>query len=698
MSTLSLPTATPSRLVKRKALYRFILLATLAPLAHASDAPETPDTLVITGNWLGSAAPEEVKTYPGSRDVISEEELHQRGALNLEDALRAAPGLQVLDETGTGILPNIGVRGLNPLRSERVQFLVDGYPLAIGPYTNVGVSLFPVTLDSIETVDIVRGGAAVHFGPNNLGGVINLHTRAIPYETRQTLSQKLTISEATGHIFSSTFYRAGGQVNEDLALQVQANLQTGAGTRDHSDTDVANFILDAQYQLDADNDIAAQLQYYDVDAELPGALSPQAYAADSSQSQRPHDAYDADMLRGTLTWTYTPSEDVEFQWRNFAHDADRTFLFGQRLGQGGHWADPAYAATHIADSPRLFTVFGTEPRLSWQTGEHQITVGARYISETVDFDVNREALASSTYANVRDWHFETDAYALYASDTISLLDERLHITPGLRYENVSTDYIDNKSGNKENNDVDEWLPGLTVGYQADDRLFVFANAQRSLVPVQTAQVTKSGEVANETAWNYEVGARFDTSDTLSTQVTLFRIDHTDLIQYDKPSNTYLNLGDALSQGIEITTDWQANEQLQLELGYSYLDTEQKSGAHRGNELPNAPRHRISAQANYDAGPWQANLTALHVSDSFSDAANTQQETANGSAGELASYTLLNARLARTLALANNKELQLSLAVNNLLDEEYYFRGVDVSPVGRVPAQGRAFIVEAKLDF
>ena len=136
--------------------------------------------VTVQSDWLGPPTEESVKTYTGARTVLEKEDLEERGALNLEDALRRVPGVQVLDETGTGILPNIGVRGLNPLRSERLQILVDGYPIAIGPYTNVGLSLFPVTLPSLEAVDLVRGGAAVHYGPNNVGGVLNLVTKPIP--------------------------------------------------------------------------------------------------------------------------------------------------------------------------------------------------------------------------------------------------------------------------------------------------------------------------------------------------------------------------------------------------------------------------------------------------------------------------------------------------------------------------------------
>lgn len=59
---------------------------------------------------------------------------------------------------------------------------------------------------------------------------------------------------------------------------------------------------------------------------------------------------------------------------------------------------------------------------------------------------------------------------------------------------------------------------------------------------------------------------------------------------------------------------------------------------------------------------------------------------------------VNARIARDFNLGSNKQLQLALSANNLLDEDYYFRGADVSPVGRLPGPGRAFILSAQLDF
>ncbi|GGO84695.1 ligand-gated channel [Marinobacterium nitratireducens] len=699
MSCSSLGWAHACALPFRNKLAIAVSLATasLSPLAVAQQTAEL-EVLQVEGDWIGNPTDEEVRVYPGSRTVIEPEQLQESGALNLEGAIRSAPGVQVLDETGTGILPNIGLRGLNPLRSERLQMLVDGYPIAIGPYSNVGVSLFPVTLPGVDTVDIVRGGAAVHYGPNNVGGVMNILSKPIPGQTEQTLQQRLTIAEETGNVFSDTYYRIGGFVNDDLALQFQANVQRGDGFRDHSDTDVDNFIVDAEYFIDDRNELAASLQYYDVEAELPGALSPEAYEEDRTHSQRPHDAYDADMVRATLGWTFRPRDDIEFEWRNFAHRADRTFFFGQDLVSGGNWADPEADASHVADSPRIFNVWGSEPRLTVREGLHTVTLGARYVSEEVDFDVNREELASGSYSEVRRWDSETDAVALYASDTLSLLDGRLKITPGIRFEDVEMNFRDARSGARTSNSPDKWLPGLTAGLKASDEVYLFANAQKSLVPVQIAQVARGEDVGNETAWNYELGARWQAMPTLATTATLYQIDYKDQIQFNKAAGRFENLGDTRHEGIELEADWQATPQLNLGLGYTYLDTEQRSGDNEGNELPNAPHHHFSAEARYQLQQWTANVNVNYVSDSFSDADNTDDETPNGDAGELPSYTLVNARLGRDIAVGGGNNLNLGLAATNLLDEDYYFRGADVSPVGRVPAPGRALLLEGRLDF
>ncbi|GEK47789.1 ligand-gated channel [Bisbaumannia pacifica] len=671
-----------------------ILAASFLSPAAWAEGELTLDTLVVSSDWLG-ATRADPRTTPGGRLGLDESTLEAGEVRHLEDALARVPGVHVQDETGTGILPNIGVRGLSPRRSERVQILVDGIPVALGPYSNIGVSLFPVTLPTLERVDVVRGGAAVHYGPNNVGGVLNFVTRGIPYEPETQLRERLTVDEATGHVLSDNYLRVGGQVNERLGLQFQANLVRGEGSREHSDTEVDNFILDGELALGEAHTLSGQLQYYRVDAELPGALSPEAYQDDRSDSQRPHDRFEADTWRGHLTWRWQPNEDVDFSWRHFGHRSDRTFWFGQSLGTGFHWADPAAPTTHVANSPRPFRVWASEPRLALRHGDHTLMLGARYLEESVDFDVDRQELASGTTNEVRRWDFETRAVAAYISDTWRLGDSGWTLTPGLRYERAEMDFADALGDGQDENVAEAWLPGLTVGFEASEAWYLFATGQRSLTPVQLAQVTNPGDVANETAWNYELGGRY-TAGAWQAEATAFVIDNEDQI-VKQPDNSLKNLGRTRYQGLETRLAWAPSDApLSLEGTWTWLDTEQRDGEHAGNEVPNAPRHLLNLYAGWEQGDWTLGLNGRYVAESFSDAANTEAETPDGSAGEQPDYWQLDASLAYRLPVA--VDASLTLGAHNLTDADAFFRGVDVSPVGRVPLPGRAYSLGLDMTF
>jgi len=59
----------------------------------------------------------------------------------------------------------------------------------------------------------------VHYGPNNVGGVINFVTKRIPVKPSFTLKETLSIAK-TGQILSDTYARAGGFVSDRFGLQI----------------------------------------------------------------------------------------------------------------------------------------------------------------------------------------------------------------------------------------------------------------------------------------------------------------------------------------------------------------------------------------------------------------------------------------------------------------------------------------------
>lgn len=666
---------------------------------HAAAAGKVGSTVrlnevTVTGDWLGTADKESVKGYPGGRSVLTGEDLTLTGARNLEDALRQVPGVRVQDESGTGILPNIGVRGLNPARSQRALVLVDGIPATLAPYGQTGLSLFPVTMETVEAVDVVRGGAAVRFGPNNVGGVINFVSKPIPYKPGVALKETLTVAE-NGNVLTDTYLRAGGFLSDTFGIQLQGNTLRGDSFRDHSGTEVNNLVLDADWLIGAGGELKARLQYYDTDTELPGGLSPQAYEEDRFQSQRPYDRFEADTLRGHLIYNQGFGNSGELNVAGFAHGSNREFTVGIPF-------DPVKTPTDVQKSPREFLVYGIEPRFTQPFAigplKHKVTVGGRYLREESDQEVNKRNLATGAYSVIRNFRFETDALAAYANDTVSMLDERLKVTPGVRFEWAEQLNRNNLTGVEASNTTSDILPGLDIGYEIwREKVFLFGNVHKSLQPVQFSQITLGGDVGTERSWNYEAGVRLTPLKGLDATFTWFRFDFDNQIEFDNVAKVYRNLGEARHQGVEVEMNWSPAFLAGLDLkgGYTYVDTEQLSGQYKGNELPFVSHHQVALQGNYRIGGFNLNLNGTYAGTAFADAANTVQEDATGTIGEIPDYWLWNAQVSKDFR-AGNTAMKAALAVNNIFNEDYYFRGVDTSN-GRVPAPGRAFMLSLQME-
>ena len=658
--------------------------------------------MTIEGDVLGAASDQEVRTYAGSRSVIDSSDLKKASTRGLDDALQRVPGIKIFDETGTGALPQISVRGLYESRSGRIQALSDGIPLALAPYGQTGLSLFPMTMATVDRVDIVRGGAAVQYGPNNVGGVINFISKPIPREWETTLQEKTTFN-AGGRQLWDTYLGTGGYLTDNFGLQLDINTLSGEYGREHSDTDVQNYRLRGQWNIDDDRDLSFGVQHYKADMDLAGALSVKDYKDDPRQSTRPLDRFEGDTDRVWGTYTQRlgamgPFDSVEFSWTNFAHNSYRNFVVGLPFTPDG-------TAVTKQDGPRDFKVWGTEPRISATVDGDNVgqtwLLGARYVSEDIDYKVNRQSLATGVTAPFRDWKFDDNARAFYISNAISLLDHRLTITPGVRYENARMNYSDGITGFERENKSEEWLPGLTVGYQANDAWYVYANAQKSLRPPQVTQIVKEGAVGAELAWNYETGVRYTPWDGMRVDFNLYRIDFDDQIAYNATTDRFDNLGSTRHQGFETDIFWtpQAMRDLDLHAGYAYLDAKQRNGTYTDNEVPYSSRNQFMVDARYRfAEHWTYNLDGLYISKAYTDAANTRDENASASVGELPAYWVWNTAVEREFPLADKSVLTASAGISNLFNREYYFRGIDTAPWGRQAAPERSLTLGVNYRF
>jgi len=70
----------------------------------------------------------------------------------------------------------------------------------------------------------------------------------------------------------------------------------------------------------------------------------------------------------------------------------------------------------------------------------------------------------------------------------------------------------------------------------------------------------------------------------------------------------------------------------------------------------------------------------------------------GEVGEVPAYTVVNLTAATELYKKGTQSLTARVALNNAFDEEYYFRGLDVSAIGRIAAPGRSVSLSVGYKF
>src|SRR6056297_3700787 len=113
---------------------------------------------------------------------LSSDYLKQIRTIDPHQMLQRVPGLQIQDEEGFGLRPNIGIRGSGAARSSKILVMEDGVPSAPAPYSAPAAYYFP-TMGRMNSAEVRMGSAGLTAGPYTTGGVINLISTPVPTKT-----------------------------------------------------------------------------------------------------------------------------------------------------------------------------------------------------------------------------------------------------------------------------------------------------------------------------------------------------------------------------------------------------------------------------------------------------------------------------------------------------------------------------------
>ena len=124
--------------------------------------------------------------------MLTREDISQSASQTLDDLLRQVPGFSLFRRSSSLVshptTQGVSLRGIGPSGTSRALVLLDGVPIN-DPFGG-WVYWDRIPLQSIEQVEVVRGGGSSAWGNYALGGVINIITRR-PTERAALLRRQL---------------------------------------------------------------------------------------------------------------------------------------------------------------------------------------------------------------------------------------------------------------------------------------------------------------------------------------------------------------------------------------------------------------------------------------------------------------------------------------------------------------------------
>jgi Fe(3+) dicitrate transport protein len=610
------------------------------------------------------------REQPGSAAVLEQEELERSRTLTVSEALRKVPGLNVRDEEGFGLRPNIGIRGLNPTRSTKVLLLEDGIPAAYAPYGD-NASYYHAPLDRYARIEVLKGVGMLRFGPQTIGGVINYITPTPPEE----FSGYAQLA-AGNRGWSNLHLNVGGG-----GALFDVMRREGDAARDNQNLRQTDANLKYVARIGDDQGITFRLSHLTEDSQVTYSGLTEAEYANFGREYNPfrNDHFDIERYGGSITheiglgaatlttnvygfrfdrdWWRQSSTTTDTQCGTAFRDAR---LRGERVD--------VEACNSAQGRLRYYETWGIEPRLFFSHEAFGVAqdfeAGVRWHDESQD---RRQVNATSPRGRVgvlaEDNLRETEAFAAFVENRFRF--GSFILAPIVRWESI--DYLrqNRLTGRRGESDVDDVVPGLGANWALSEDLTVFAGVHEGFAPPRAEDIIDNNgggvEVDAERSTNWEIGVRGALGVRTTVEAALFRNDFRNQIAVGSIAggSTPLAEGETLYAGAEVLLNWDgedlfASGKPYATLALTALPTARQEealtaiatglpvgGSANGKRLPYAPRWTATARIGWQQGAWDVSAEVQSVSEQFSDFANTEAAVASGQTGLIAGWAVWN---------------------------------------------------------
>ena len=580
------------------------------------------EALIMTQGHTG------LKEIPGSVHYISPKEIEKFNYTDINRTLRSVPGINIQEEDGYGLRPNIGLRGTGVERSSKITIMEDGVLMAPAPYADPAAYYFP-TIGRMQGVEILKGSSQIKYGPFTTGGAINLISTQIPTEFSGRIN---LIGGSYGgrnlHAFVGNSHKNIAYMAEGFQYGSQGFKELdGGGKTGFNKTD---YLVKVRVNTNSDAKVYQSLA---IKAGKVNEKSHETYLGltEADFYANPYRRY-AGSQKDLME-----TEQTQFSATHFIN-LSRSFNItttAYRTDFARNW----YKLDNVADSAGIKTSIGKileDPAGNEETysilkgatslNPNALTVRANnrsYYAEGIQSVLDFSFITNSITHDINiGFRFHTDQIDRFQWDDLYAMDNgvmvlttpgipgtesnlvktakafatyfqyrlkygKFTLIPGLRYENISLEEMNYGKGDPDRtgtnlkesmNHVGVFIPGIGIDYQCSGYLSGFVGIHKGFSPPGVKD-----ETLPENSVNYELGLRYNRN-TVSGQIVLFYNHYTNLLGADLSatggtgSGDLFNAGEVNANGIEfmisydlLTALHKTRFALPLTIAYTYTN-------------------------------------------------------------------------------------------------------------------------------
>ncbi len=621
---------------KGKAL-AFALLAASAGMAGAQSQDLTLSDVAVTATRIQ----ESTIDAPAAIAVVTAADIAAKGATTVAEALEGVPGLTLTSYGPEGSVVSASIRGST---SNEVVVLIDGVRVANALNGTVDLSTLPA--DNIERIEVLRAGASALYGPDAVGGVINIITNSssatrlsatvengafVPGESVSSAGSPEG-ADAGSLVDSQKLSVSGGTALGAVGVEGAGTLSRAGNAYLYTDPSGITRQLANAGLLGGDGSLALRAPLASGTIAAEGAVDYSNVGVPGSEEDPSPSANQQNTrLSGTLGYTtgHFLSDLLTTSLTAYAEYTEVAYVY-----------DPTQPST--ASDDKLWT-YGADLQEEASVSDALTLVYGLSLEydSALSTDVGSPTRLSSGV------YFEP-----------SLVVGKLSIVPAIRYDYYS-----------------DYAPGdvsgmLGFSYRLSDDVALKLDASRAYrVPTFEDLYTQDayGDTGNpnllpESGWSGEIGVVVDTG-RLSYSGFVFTRYMEDLIVWetapDFTSHPY-NIGAALYPGAEQELKLRFAGRFYVDAAYTFLDAYDLSDGLTiadNVRLPYTPEDTASLAVGSDRGPVTWRLGGSYASARFEDSTNTTS---------LPPYFVLDALVRVALA----RGWSLYVAADNVLGEQY----------------------------